>query len=202
MKIIIPVIISISAICVLMDTKKISSSMRKLFNALVLIFFLNCLLSCAGAKSDSVDDLLPSDPVVNSSIYIGTTNNKIAYVLSIESGEASVYIPSVDRYGIINLSTGQFITRSAFLYSGVGCTGTARVNYGFFGEVGKSVIYDGVSYYRVLAQDPGSFSHQSASYDGEACFSYVGTAAKSYTYEVVSVPYNFSAIAPLSVKYQ
>ena len=158
------------------------------------------VVGCAGPNgSDAPVNSKPG--AVASFAYVLSGGVKVAYVLNIKDGYASVYIPSVDRYAAVNPLTGLYESGYFPYFSGSNCTGEARVTFGF-GEPGKSIIFDGTSsYYLITSMVLGTFNTQSSLYNG-VCTNSVGSFPRTFPLTLSTRPYDFGAIAPLSIQYQ
>lgn len=143
----------------------------------------------------------------------GTTVAKIVAWLD-KGGDVAVYIPSADRYASINLETGNYVSRGVdggftLYFAGDGCGPTPAVtSQHFVGEVGKAIIYHTASnsYYRVTASR-SSYAYGSRLQSDGSCDDVDSTftsSASSGPFDIVadSRPYDFSAIAPLTITYE
>jgi len=196
--------------------KKIKFVVLPLIALCTVILFQNCA-GGSGTTSQSPDQNsdIPggtSNPIQAASVHIVNNGKKIAYVLGIESNVATIYIPSVDRYTRVDLTTGKY-QKTWVYYSGPDCTGIAvTAGRTFPGETGKSVVFFGGRYYRITGQYPGQFSYRSMfnEYDypypsaPEGCSNYASSQpypVTTFVFEEVSRPYDFESIAPLKVQF-
>ena len=185
--------------------------MRKISFIAVALVLTIALLSC-GAKSTD-----PAGTTTSGATKAVIKNNgtTIAHLVSWTDfgGYAAVYIPSVDRYATIDLETGNYITRGIdsavhLFYSADACAGTPVVtSEEFVGEVGKAIIYYASNYYRITAKRASYAYKSSLNSSDDFCNETDGTTVwNSYTgvFDIVTAtqPYNFAAIAPLTVTYE
>ena len=167
---------------------------------LTISFLLSSLFSCAPASQNN-DLPVAQTPTVATEGFILNGTTKVAYVLNLEDNYAKVYIPSVDKYAEVNVSTGAYHTYNLVYFANAGCTGEIRAKT-FFGIVGKAVVYGGsTNFYRVVAPVAGSFSYQSYA-TGGVCTASSFTDTNTFSVEVITKPYDFAAIAPLNVQFQ
>ena len=66
---------------------------------------------------------------------------------------------------------------------------------------GKAVIFDGFAYYNVGAAVTGSFNYQSTSGGGN-CSAETSARPETYSVSVGTMPYDFTALAPLNIQFQ
>lgn len=183
--------------------------MRKISFFAVALVLTIALLSC-GAKSTG-----PAGTTTSGATKAVIKNNgtTIAYVVSwAERAEiVNVYIPSVDRYVTINLYTGLYESEACdsatnLYFSAGDCSGNAvAVNDTFIGESSKTIVYDqvGDKYYLVSGhQESNSYNSNQNARTGSSCQGVSGTNSASYDVTLSSRPYNFAAIAPLTITYE
>lgn len=189
--------------------------MQKFIVVLLAALFLT---SCGQLNTDSSNaggggegGLLGADRGVIKNA--GTTVAKIVAWLD-TGGKVAVYIPSADRYASIDLETGAYVSRGidsdfSLYYSTDGCSGTPVVSsQHFVGEVGKAVLYHPATdtYFRVVSSR-SSYAYKSklgisaGCDDVDATFS-ADTGSGPFDIEVTTRPYNFEAIAPLTITYE
>jgi hypothetical protein len=138
----------------------------------------------------------------------GTTVAKIVAWVDFAE-QVTVYIPSADRYATIDLYTGQYKAQGldakhSFYYSTANCSGApVAVSEDFVGEVNKTVIYENStdSYFLVTGHQ-ATLSYTSSKYASLACDDNPGSTTESFALTAASRPYNFEAIAPLTITYE
>ena len=164
------------------------------------IFLISlALVSCAPKSTDQ--STAPPGSVVASSAYILNGTEKVAYVFDIYSDDATVYVPSVDRYSMINLTSGLYFP-SFVVFAGASCTGEKRTD-SFFGPIGKATIVDSsANYYRVVSKVSGVFNYQSFRNGLGGCTNQTSFLDPSYTLEAATQPFNFQPLAPISLQFQ
>lgn len=173
----------------------------KILKLSLIVLSVSVIIGCAPAAPNDTTTPASQNPTVATEGYILNGATKVAYVLNIEDNYAKIYIPSADRYAMINLTTGLYHSYSSVQYAGASCTGEMRAS-SFFGPSGKAVIFDNTStYYRVVAPVAGVFSYQSYAYNGQ-CGSGPSTISNTYSVEVTARPFDFTALAPINVQFQ
>jgi len=190
--------------------------MNKHLSFVFLLFFI--LTGCNGPQetsqvqpesSETAGSPIPNHPgAVFKTAVIGDGAGGIAaYVVSFQDyGQILVYIPSVDRYAEIDPRTGTYTLAFVF-FTGANGTGSAisgAASAHFYGEVGKSVLFDGTVYYQATSS-VGSTSIVSYRANGVAQnygspISVSGLGLVSLTTTVR--PYDFTLLAPLQIAYQ
>jgi hypothetical protein len=138
----------------------------------------------------------------------GTTVAKvIAWVDFAE--QVTVYIPSAERYATIDLFTGQYKAQGldakhTFFYSTANCSGApVAVSEDFVGEVNKTVIYENTTgAYFLVTGHQASIAYTSSKYASIACDNNPGSTTESFALTATTRPYNFEAIAPLTITYE
>ena len=168
------------------------------------------LLSC-GKKTADPAGTTTSSGSTKAVIKNGATT--VAYTVSwAEQAEiVNIYIPSVDRYATINLYSGLYESEACdsahnFYYTTNDCSGNAfAVSDTFIGESLKTIVYDqvGDKYYLVSGhKESNSYNSRRNARAGSTCDTNAGTDTASYDVTISSRPYNFAAIAPLTVTYE
>lgn len=174
------------------------------------------ILSCGKKTSDPAGTTTTSG-TTRAVIKNGTTT--VAHVVDwLWTERVAVYIPSADRYAMINLQTGVYVGENNvqsdyyLLFSADACAGTPTAVTGpFVGDIGKTIIFDVTNgqYYLVtgrLASFAAKSTINNQSGNGSCRdddYTYT-SSAKPYPYSITSSsrPYNFEAIAPLTITYE
>lgn len=146
----------------------------------------------------------------------GTT---VAHVVNfVAGGVVAVYIPSVDKYATIELKSGNYFNLAypygaEFYFPSDACAGNPEViQYHFVGEVGKTVIYksNDTSYWLVSTKRTTAYNYKSISLADGTCGTDIdGTITPSdsggvlyFNITPTTRPYDFEAIAPLTITYE
>jgi len=166
------------------------------------------LLSC-GKKATDPAGTTTSSGSTKAVIKSGTTTvaRVVAWVDFAE--QVTVYIPSADRYATIDLFTGQYKpqgmdNKHSFYYSTANCSGApVAISEDFVGEVGKTVVFENLtSAYFLVTGHQASLSYTSSKYASIPCDNSAGSTTESFALTATTRPYNFEAIAPLTITYE
>lgn len=181
------------------------------------VVLLLALLGCNAPESPSSPAPASESQTVTSlgapvasirTAVIQSGGQTVAYVVGLLNyGQMLVYIPSQDVYAQIDPYTGKY-SPSLIYYTGASCTGTPFIGHSgssvaWYGEIGKSVVFDGTSYYKVTADNHAAGTANSYC-NNTTTWNYGSATVVSDTAELTasSRPYNFEAIAPLTVVFQ
>lgn len=135
----------------------------------------------------------------------------VAYIVDfVYPGVALVYIVSSDRYANIDLQTGQYKIGSAggnteFAFSGLNSTGIGVIDDDWAGPVGNMVFFVANKYWLVGSGTVTSFSYQSWCNGDGSCSNSSGSIMNPERYKPlteITRPFNFEAIAPLTITYE
>lgn len=138
----------------------------------------------------------------------GTTVARVVTWLDFAE-QVTVYIPSADRYAAIDLYTGQYQAQGldakhTFYYSTSNCSGSpVAISEDFVGEVGKTIVYENsTNTYFLVTGHQASLSYNSSKYASLSCQNTAGSTTESFAITSSSRPYNFQALAPITITYE
>jgi len=175
------------------------------------------LLSCGQRATDPAGTTTSSGST-KAVIKNGATT--VAHVVGfVVGGIVAVYIPSVDKYATVELKSGNYFNLAypygaEFYFPADACAGSPEViESDFVGEVGKTVLYkpNDSSYWLVSAKRTTAYNYKSigASDGGTCALETDGTVTPSdssgglyFNITPATRPYDFEAIAPLTITYE
>lgn len=139
----------------------------------------------------------------------GTT---VAHVVSFLSGSrVFVYIPSALKYASVHLESGTYSSNVRLYFTSDNCSGSGYTNTDWLGEIGKTIVSDGTNYWSISSRvNPAVTlnieSREEAGVLSTVCdSSFSGTVALNEHCGVLTAttrPYDFTAIAPLTITYE
>ncbi len=157
--------------------------------------FLWVIVGCGGSSnSNSKTNAVSMDmPTIQDS-----SGNVVADVVGFSLNDVViVYIPSSKIYSKIYLTTGGYYPMQIF-YTSSNCTGSAYADF-WYDSNNVNVIFDGTNYW---ATTGSVVTNTVASYftNGQGCTTSSGSNSGPALTSTTQ-PYNFAAIAPISLHY-
>lgn len=141
------------------------------------------------------------------------SGNTVAHLVQFTAPRiALLYLVDSQKYAFIDLATGEYTSSKSpannvvFSFSGASCSGNAVVDDDWAGPMG-TVFFVANRYLEVTGTVVSGFSYVSQVSTGhfftdENCSAISNTTADAFALTEVSRPYDFEAIAPLTITYE
>lgn len=141
------------------------------------------------------------------------SGNTVAHLVQFSAPRVVLlYLVSSNKYAFIDMTTGEYTSSRSpantitFWFSGASCSGNAAVDDDWMGPIG-TIFFVSNRYLEVTSTAVSGFPYVSSLSSGqffspEDCLSSSGTTAGAFVLTEVSRPYDFEAIAPLTITYE
>ena len=179
--------------------------------------FLNFFLFLFVLGVSSCGKLNQSDSTGTSgSVYAGravikdSSGNTVAHLVQwIDKSLAVLYLTGADKYVYVETESGsydisQFWTYSgqpSFAFSEENCTGSVAVDDDWWGPKNKVIVFTRNRYFSI-GTAPTSFAVKSILDSSGVCLNITATYSGYYPLIETTQPYNFAAIAPLTITFE
>jgi len=177
----------------------------------ILIFIVIVFISSCGKKATDPAGTTTSSGSTKAVIKNGTTT--VAHVVDfLERSRIFIYIPSASKYATVYLESGNYdINGSGLYFTDDDCSGTGYA-LGWIGELGKTVAFDGNNYWLISSRVSESLypvtlkSYALRGVSSTSCVNNLMTNTTIFKYSglltATTRPYDFTAIAPLTITYE